>query len=360
MRTRSNWIRPGVCGVAMLQPAESGTRHGVYVTDDQGRVYAFLQKPSISELQAAGGLLPGDQVALDIGLLRFSPEAAVRLTQLRGDRREPAASINLYEHVPMALTGQWKPGPADSPALHALADALKDLPFWCSTVAGEFTHIGTTTLFRELMTEETEFSRLYAVQQRLGATRQPGLRSAGVVIDSVLAGGGDLGPATVVIDCNLTYPARAASGSVLHGLDGIPGPLEVPENTVIHQVPVVTPDGKRGTVIRVYGVEDDPKASVAAWTGYLVRPSDDRGIAQPRHGSRPRLARTTRRRMDACGMRNCSRSPRWRTPGRAPAGCCAFPATTPSSGGTKQSACRSLRARSGPMERPSKPGARGA
>ena len=93
----------------------------------------------------------------------------------------------------MALTGQWKPAPSDPPALHAVADALKGLPFWCSTVSGDFTHIGTTTVFRELMTEETEFSRLYAVQQRLGATRQPGLRSAGVVIDSVLPGGGDLG-----------------------------------------------------------------------------------------------------------------------------------------------------------------------
>ena len=272
-----DWTRPGVCGVAMLQPAEMGTRHGVYITDEQGRVYAFLQKPSVSELKAAGGLLPGDQVALDIGLLRFSPEAAARLSQLAGVSEtegkvslgnsilDDSSPIELYEHVTMALTGQWKPAPGDSPALHALADALKGLPFWCSTVSGEFTHIGTTTLFRELMTEETEFSRLYAVQQRLGATRQPGLRSAGVVIDSVLSGGGDLGSASVVIECNLLTAVRAASGSVLHGLDGIPGPVEVPENTVVHQVPVITPEGRRGVVIRVYGVEDDPKASVASW-----------------------------------------------------------------------------------------------
>lgn len=62
----------------MLRPAEMGTRHGVYIADEHGRVSAFLQKPSVSELQAAGGLPPDDQVALDIGLLRFSPEAASR------------------------------------------------------------------------------------------------------------------------------------------------------------------------------------------------------------------------------------------------------------------------------------------
>ena len=209
-----DWTRPGVCGVAMLQPAEMGTRHGVYVADEQGRVYAFLQKPSVSELQAAGGLLPGDQVALDVGLLRFSPEAAARLTQLAGvsETREKWrwGIVSSMTHPPSncTSTSPWlspasgSPHPRDPPALHALADALKGLPFWCSTVSGEFTHIGTTTLFRELMTEETEFSRLYAVQQRLGATRQPGLRSAGVVIDSVLSGGGDLGSASVVIECN--------------------------------------------------------------------------------------------------------------------------------------------------------------
>ena len=86
-----------------------------------------------------------------------------------------------------------------------------------------------------------------------------------MVIDSVVSGGGDLGSATVVIECNLTAAVRAASGSVLHGLDGIPGPVDVPENTVVHQVPVVSPDGRRGVVIRTYGVEDDPKASVASW-----------------------------------------------------------------------------------------------
>jgi fucokinase len=282
-----DWTRPGVTGVAMLQPAETGARHGVYVTDEQGRIYAFLQKPSWSELRAAGGLLGDDQVALDTGLLRFAPEAAARLTRLAGvsevDGRLvlgngilDAASgappvIDLYQHFTMALTGQWKPRLQDAPALHALADELTGLPFSCSVVSGDFTHVGTTILFRELMTGGTGFSQLCAVQQRLGLTRQPGVRSAGVVIDSVLSGGADLGPGSVVIECHLESPVHAESGAVLHGLEGIRGPLEVPANTVIHQLPVVLPDGRRGVVWRVYGVEDDPKATVtegkATWLG---------------------------------------------------------------------------------------------
>jgi fucokinase len=278
-----DWERPGVHGVAIRQPAEVGTRHGVYIADDLGRVYAFLQKPSVADVRAAGGLLGGDEVALDIGLLCFCPEIAARLTELAGARvadgglslgrsileTEVAADgrlpvIDLYQHVTMALTGQWTPGPADPPALHALASALKGVAFWCSTVRGDFTHIGTTRLFRKLMTEETEFSNLYAVQQRLGAGKQPSLRSAGVVIESVLSGG-ELGPGAVAIECNLSNPVHAAAGAVLHGLEGIPGRVEVPEDTVVHQVPVILPDARHGVVIRAYGVADDPKLPAASW-----------------------------------------------------------------------------------------------
>ena len=79
-----DWTRPGVSGVAMRQPAVTGTAHGVYVTDRSGRIYAFLQKPSLAQLSASGGLLEDDLVALDTGLLRFAPETAVRLTELAG------------------------------------------------------------------------------------------------------------------------------------------------------------------------------------------------------------------------------------------------------------------------------------
>ena len=269
-----NWERPGVTGVGLLQPAEVGTGHGVYITDDQGRVYAFLQKPSVAQIVAAGGRSADGLVAVDSGLLRFDPEAAARVTQagcaFLGDAEQNGLpEIDLYQHFTMALSGEWRPGEDDPAVMYAVAGALKNLPFWCSVVPGDFTHIGTTSLFRRLMTEDTEFSRLQAAQQRWGATRQPGVRSGGVVTDSVLSGGADLKPGTVVIECNLDGPVRAGRGAVLHGLDGIAGAVEVPEDTVAHQLSVVLPDGRRGVVVRVYGVEDDPKTpdDRAMWFG---------------------------------------------------------------------------------------------
>jgi fucokinase len=266
-----DWSRYGVSGVAILQPAEAGAQHGVYITDEQGRVYSFLQKPSIAALHAAGGILHGGRVALDSGLLRFSPEVAAQFMELAESYLQDGApvTIDLYRHVTMALTGQWKAEQDDAPVLQGISQALQRVPFWCSVVEGDFTHIGTTSLFRQVMTGDTEFSRLYAAHLRMGATRQPNVRSAGVVIDSVLSGGADLGPATVVMECDLAEPVRAASGSVLHGLEGIAEAVEVPENTVVHQLPVKLPDGRSGVVMRAYGVEDDPKAAgdAATWFG---------------------------------------------------------------------------------------------
>ena len=278
------WGRNGVSGVGILQPAEIGTQHGVYISDDDGRVYSFLQKASVKDITTAGGLHEGDLVAVDTGLLAFSPEAAAKLTTLSGvveesnDRLRLTQScleleykdttppvIDIYQQVTGILTGQLLPNADGDAVLRNIARVLHKVPFWCSIVRGSFTHVGTTTLFRKLMTEETDFTKQYAVQQRLGNVSQPGLRSAGVMIDSVLAAGGEIGVGAMAIECNLSWPVRIARGSVVHGLEGINHPIEIPEDTVVHQVPVNPPESKDSILIRVYGVNDDPKVPVSTW-----------------------------------------------------------------------------------------------
>jgi len=244
---RLQWNRPGVCGVALRQPAATGMEHGVYVADEKGRVYSFLQKPSMEALRAAGALLEGDEVALDIGLLHFAPEIAAKI---RGIALPPdAPPIDLYHHVTMALTGQWTPQASDAAVLHCMAKALEGTPFWCSLVEGEFIHVGTTTLLRDLMTGGVPAER----------------RIAGVAIDCVLGKGVEPAPGALLIECHLGGPIQAGRGCVLHGLDGISDAIEVPDDTVLHQVPVLPADGRKGIVIRAYGVADDPKSPAAAW-----------------------------------------------------------------------------------------------
>ena len=258
--------RAGVTGVAMRQPLELGSQHGVYVTDDQDRVYAFLQKPSAGEIRAAGGLLENDNVAVDTGLLRFHPDLAAALTDIA--LQAPSIPVlDLYQHMTMALTGQWKPSREDGPCLHAMAAGLDGVPFSCCLVDGGFLHLGTTRAFRAALT---------AGELRVPSVQSSSVLSGGqaVVIDSMLSADVATSPGAVLIECHLERPMRIGRGAILHGVTGVEDRIEVPEDVVLHQIPVLTPDGRSGIVFRVYGVEDDPKqrveSPVATWFGRPV------------------------------------------------------------------------------------------
>jgi fucokinase len=231
------WERPGVAGAAIRQPIEAGMRHGIYVLDERGRVYSFLQKPTVAQVRAAGGILPGDvssndQVALDTGLLHFDSELSAGLSRLASALPE-IPFLDLYSQFTLSLTGEA------SCALPELAALLHGVPFHCSLVQGTFTHVGTTSHFRRLF--------------------------QGGVVDSILAPGSEVGPDALVIECHSTQPIRVGAGAIAHGLTDSSAPIAVAERTVVHQVPVCLPDGRRGFVVRAYGVEDDPKTPT--WFG---------------------------------------------------------------------------------------------
>jgi len=227
-----DWDRPGVAGAAMRQPIEVGTRHGIYVLDERGRVYSFLQKPTPAQVRAAGGILPGNTVALDTGLLHFDPALSAGLSHLASTLPK-IPFLDLYQQFTLSLTGE---SPCSLPELAAL---LHGAAFHCSLVEGTFTHVGTTSDFRRLF--------------------------KGGVVDSILAPGSELGPGALVIECHTTEPIRVGAGAIVHGLTDSSGPMTVAEDTVVHQVPIHLPDGRRGFVVRSYGVEDDPKTPT--WFG---------------------------------------------------------------------------------------------
>jgi fucokinase len=272
-----DWSREGVTGVALRAPVEVGSQHGVYIADPSGRVYTFLQKPSEAETAAAGGLLDGGTVAVDSGLIRFDPALTARLAEIGTRAGEYVPYIDLYRHFTMALTGQWKIAEDEHAIVRELHSVLAGRPFWCSVIDGDFTHVGTTRSFHQLVTEETHFSKLYEARQRLEVATPEGVRSAGVIIDSVLAPGSELGAASIAIECDLQVPLSLGRGAILHGARDLDRAIEIPDGVVVHQVPVAVDDEKRGTVVRVYGVEDDPKSAV--WFGRSLQEElERRGI----------------------------------------------------------------------------------
>lgn len=261
-----DWRRPGVSGVGLWQPAMVGTQHGVYVMGEGGVVYSFLQKPSQAEIAAAGGLRTDGRVVVDAGLIHFDPVISTRLTKVASDAA--GETLDLYTHFTGALTRQWQPD-EDAPDIQRrVASALASAEFHCDAVEGEFTHIGTTRLFRQVMTEQTDLSKLYENQALFGSESARNVVTNGLILDSVL-GGGTVCAGALVMECSIEGSIRAGRNSVAHGLSGIPGEVEIPDNTVAHQVSISRPGQGSRSVIRVYGVEDDPKAAGAdaLWFG---------------------------------------------------------------------------------------------
>ncbi|MGD0480851.1 MAG: L-fucokinase [Terracidiphilus sp.] len=234
--SQMQWDRPGVTGVAMRLDMEQAVHHGVYAVGADDQVYTFLQKPSPVEVKAAGGLLDDGRVAVDIGLLRFDAGLTASLTELAGFKSLPA--VDLYDQMTRMLTGQWRPEPGAGLFWRELERILRGaeqpVEFHCSVVDGEFIHAGTTRSFRALAA------------------------GSGGILDSIITRECKVGHEAVVLECDLEGPVYASRGAILHGLTGLAGSIEVPEDTVVHQLPV---DGECGTgwVIRAYGVEDDPK-----------------------------------------------------------------------------------------------------
>lgn len=230
------WNRPGVTGVAMRLDMEQAVHHGVYAVGADDQVYTFLQKPSPAEVKAAGGLLQDGRVAVDIGLLRFDADLTAALTELAGFC--PLEAFDVYDEFTRMLTGQWRSEAEARPFWRELESILRgtDRPvaFHCSVVEGEFIHAGTTHSFRALAS------------------------GSGGILDSIIAGECRAGHEAVILECDLEGPVYASRGAILHGLTGLSGLIEVPEDTVVHQLPI---DGECGAgwVIRAYGVEDDPK-----------------------------------------------------------------------------------------------------
>ena len=254
------WDRPGATGVAMRLDVETGGHHGVYVVGDDDQVYTFLQKPTAIEVKAAGGLLSDGRVAVDIGLLRFDAELATAMTELAGLKDLPA--VDLYDQITRGLTGQWKPEGETGLFWRELGRILRPterpVQFHCAVVDGEFIHAGTTRAFRSLAA------------------------GSGGILDSVVRGECHVGHNAVILECDLPGPTCASRGAILHGLTGLQEAIEVPEDTVVHQLPVDLPDGG-GWVIRAYGVEDDPKQPIknATWFNRPILETLERLQIQP-------------------------------------------------------------------------------
>lgn len=286
---------PGVVGVAFATDVDRGSRHGVYVCDERGRVADFLQKPSAQVSQDRGAILPDGRVLVDTGVVSLAAPAVRLMLAAAGVdasgrahegllslvRKGLFPAIDLYEHVLMALAPRIdehgyvaRLAREDEHArsrLVAFRAMLAGMDFSARTADRcEFLHVGTT---RELLAlAEEAKTHDAALRSRLGLDRgrarhvgdgqalliaSPGHRVRSVASDSVswveacAPGSSRLGGANVVVGL-----ARGAPG------------LDLPAGVGVVALPI----GATGWALVHFGDGDDFKTPAEAGGTFLNRP----------------------------------------------------------------------------------------
>jgi len=268
----------GVIGVAAATSAETGTEHGVYVTQGATRqVRAFLHKPSMEHLRAERALLPDGQVQVDTGLVWFDAETANKTLTIASDLEEPISrgvTINLYGDIlaPLAQTTDYATYLADTsdgPATPALQEArrlvwemMRRTPFSVEVLQpAVFIHFGTTREYVDVLREGVRLfascgwrgqttswvapSALIRADEQLVAINaylQGGAVSAGCFLDSCL-------------ETNLELEGEALLSHVSTQRET----LALKSGLALDQLPLRQPPS---WVTRLFGVADAPKRSL--------------------------------------------------------------------------------------------------
>ena len=149
----------GVRGIGFLSTPELGSQHGVFVTDEAGRVVNFLQKAPLEELARLAASHPEGKLAVDSGVFMFDRAVTKKLVKLAGVTRFEGsllhkaicegAALDLYDDFTSALVNSRAAPPGDS-IPDILRRELAGLPFSASVFRDfAFVHIGTTKQFMD-------------------------------------------------------------------------------------------------------------------------------------------------------------------------------------------------------------------
>ena len=285
----------GVTAITMRVPAELGSGHGVFVTDERGRIRSTLQKVSTQQMQTAGACDSEGNILIDTGILFFDSGAATQLAKLAGAGNKPglqersAGPIDLYEDITLALASDTARAAyiacPDAGMRKELWKTFHGIGFQTMEVEGEFLHLGTTLQFRDAMIGRSESPAAELFQQNVLAYSQWKLPAGRRVYHSALlrnaGSSGEVGEGSVIEHSILGSACRIGNGCVVSQVVAVNDPLSLPDNLLLFQVPVRL-QAKLLFAQVLCGVEDDFKGRfMDGKCRYLNAPID---LWMKRHG----------------------------------------------------------------------------
>lgn len=277
----------GAAAVSFKEDVETGKNHGVFLRGEDGNVARFLHKQDVETLRACGATNEHDSVDIDTGAVIFSTKMIAALYGLISvdDRIDEAAYARyVNDTVRLSLYGDFLYPLASDSTLEAFyrekpegeySDALAEArtavwntlrPYRMKLLRlapAKFIHFGTTVEIMRLMADGImEYSPLgwkKCVNSSISQGDVAGYSS--VLSDEAICGKGCYLEVSYVQEGSVVGDNTLLSYVDVHGVN-------IPSNVVMHGLK--QRDGR--FVVRIYGVEDNPKGILEDNCTYLGRP----------------------------------------------------------------------------------------
>lgn len=259
--------------ISFKENVETGKNHGVFLKGEDGNVMRFLHKQSVETLRDIGAVNERDMVDIDTGAILFSSNIEESLYSLiceNGKVSEQKYRQFVNDNVRLSLYGDFLyPLASDSTredyflekpegnfsdelteARSLIWDKLSNYRIRLLRLApAKFIHFGTTLEISKLMSSGIKDYESLGWERKVAST----IDADAAGYSSILSKDSSVGENTYLEVSSVRNGSKVGSGSVVSYLD-VSG-TTIPENVVVH--------GLRQTngkfVVRIYGVEDNPK-----------------------------------------------------------------------------------------------------
>lgn len=282
----------GAAAISIKEHVSIGKNHGVFLNDGKDNVARFLHKQTEEHLREIGAVNEKDCVNLDTGAVLFDCNLMDALYSLVdteekfGEFVNESSRISFYGDFlyPLAaestLEDYYKEAAEGTINDDLLAcrkkiwDAIRgfSMKLICLSPA-EFIHFGTTRELRKLVCEDVEDYSFLGWDRQVVSNRDA---KEFAVHNAYIGYDASVGKGSYIENSYILGKSVIGAGSVISGVHL--KDITVPENTVWHGLKLK--NGK--VVVRVYGVEDNPKGRLE--TNYLSTTLDkfitDNGLAK--------------------------------------------------------------------------------
>ncbi len=273
--------KPGLTGLGCHASPDQASNHGVFCgVDSAGRVKQFLQKPTVAQQQALGATDHYGQSILDVGVMNFDANTAVRLLETFGvcpdiDGEEDNAGklklsgkmgqavtdsgLDFYRELCCSMGSEVTPdhhiqmardsgSTWDDSLLTSLMESMSNVDFNLELLRQcDFIDFGTS---RNIIRSGNTM-----IQQDRGSAK---MNSCLDVNNGIYADGQLIGSRAAWVEgCSIKAPLTLAGENVVTGIDvNVDHPLTLPTGACLDVIAGNLPDGRETWFVRCYDVND--------------------------------------------------------------------------------------------------------